>query len=156
MQASRRTTQRRATAPGPDAPLVHHLAPRPGERTRERGCPEAGRVHLSLHRRSTSSRTRQGHPSPETTLVQAPAAPQSEMMQWIRSHPGTKAALLAVIATFVGVAVLVLSTVSRSDAAQQSFKDKPPIPSAVNLTLSLDSIDTTAGTMHVRPDATPG
>src|SRR5436853_2588637 len=120
MQASRRTTQRRSAAPGPDAPLVHHLAPCPGERTGESGCPEAGRVHLGLHRRSTSSRTRQGHPSPERTLVQTPAAPQSEMMQWIRSHPGTKA-LLAVIATFVGVAVLVFSTVSRSDAAQQSF-----------------------------------
>ena len=78
------------------------------------------------------------------------------MMRWIRSYPRMKVALLAVIATFVGVAVLVFSTVSRSDAAQQSFKETPPIPSAVKLTLALDSIDTTAGTMHLRLDATPG
>jgi hypothetical protein len=77
-------------------------------------------------------------------------------MRWIRSHPRTKAALLAVTAAFVGVAVLVVSTVSRSDAAQQTFRDTPPIPSAVNLTLVLDSIDTSAGTMHLRLDATPG
>ena len=80
----------------------------------------------------------------------------AKMMRWIRSHSRTKAALLAVIATFVGVAVLVFSSVSRSDATQQTFKETPPIPSAVNLTLALDSIDTTTGTIHLRLDATPG
>jgi hypothetical protein len=80
----------------------------------------------------------------------------AKMMRWIRSHSRTKAALLAVIATFVGVAVLVFSSVSRSDATQQTFNETPPIPSAVNLTLALDSIDTTTGTIHLRLDATPG
>ncbi len=65
-------------------------------------------------------------------------------------------AFLAVIATFVGVAVLVFSTVSRSGASQRAFKETPPIPSAVNLTLALDSIDTSTGTMHLRLDASPG
>jgi hypothetical protein len=67
-----------------------------------------------------------------------------------------RAALLVVIATFVAAPVLVFSTVARSDAAQQSFKETPPIPSAVNLTLALDSIDTSTGTMHLRLDASPG
>jgi hypothetical protein len=71
-------------------------------------------------------------------------------------HRRTTAASLAVIATLVGLAVLVLSTASRSDAAQQAFKETPPIPSAVNLTLALDSIDEMTGTMHLRLDATPG
>ena len=64
----------------------------------------------------------------------------AKMMRWIRSHSRTKAALLAVIATFVGVAVLVFSSVSRSDATQQTFKETPPIPSAVNLTLALTMV----------------
>jgi hypothetical protein len=66
------------------------------------------------------------------------------------------AALLAIVGTFVGVALLVFSSVSRSDAAQQTFQETPPVPSAVNLTLALDSIDTTTGTMHLRLDASPG
>jgi hypothetical protein len=64
--------------------------------------------------------------------------------------------LVAAIATFVGVLVLVFFTASRSDATQQILKHTPPIPSAVNLTLSLDSIDTTTGTMRLRLDASPG
>jgi hypothetical protein len=63
---------------------------------------------------------------------------------------------LAVIATFACVTVLVFSTGSRSDASQQSFREAPPVASAVNLTLALDSIDTSSGTMHLRLDATPG
>lgn len=72
------------------------------------------------------------------------------------SHPWTKTALLAVMATFVSVAVLVFSAASRSDATQPAFKETPPTPSAVNLTLSLDSIDTSTGTMRLRLDAAPG
>ena len=77
-------------------------------------------------------------------------------MRWIRSHPRTKAALPAVIATFAGIAVLVFSTGSRSDASQQNLKEPPPGASAVNLTIGLDSIDTSTGTMHLRLDAAAG
>ncbi len=63
---------------------------------------------------------------------------------------------MAVTATFACVTVLVFSTGSRSDASQQSFREAPHVASAVNLTLVLDSVDTSTGTMHLRLNATPG
>lgn len=79
-------------------------------------------------------------------------------MRRFRSHLPTITLLAATVATLVAIGILVYIAVPRTQrqCRQPSFQETPPAPSAVNLMLTLESIHSTTGTIHVGLDANPG
>ena len=70
----------------------------------------------------------------------------------------SKAVLLVVAAVFVGVALLVSFAIPRSNNHSPSAIGEPPESqtSAVDLTLTVDSVDAATGSMRMRLQASPG